>query len=312
MRLHPKNEDNKCWFHSTLHLLASIPNYFTSLPSDLNELELLLYESVRVILRNEIENEHVLRAFYEFIKNYNIHQEKEYDKTEIVTFLQYLISRSPHLKRLLEFEFPNLLECSRCKASRVVETDDKYYDCLHLHLPRYSSTSVSLIDLVDHETKYQLIDDEVFCEKCGQKTETWQKKSRRANPSLLLLVIGRIKITNTDCLKLKSPPKKKRKTTASFQIKNKKKKKQNLILLRNKINFPITNIKFEQFSKIYDVLATIHGGSPGKNGHFWCISRGPKGWIDNDDLKDVAIETEAPGTEDSTVCLILLGARGNS
>lgn len=265
---------------------------------------------MRVILWNDNENEHILRTFYEVIKDYNIHQEKEYDKTEIATFIQYLISESPHLKRIFEFEFPNLLECDRCRTNRVIETDDKYYDCLHLYFPRDSRASVSLIDLVNHETKRQLIDDRVFCEKCGENTYTWQ--SRRANPNLLLLVIGRIKITNTNYFKVKSQPKKKRKNTASSQLKKKKKIKQNLTLLRNKINFPQSNIKFEGFSKSYDVLATIHGGSPGKSGHFWCISRGPKGWIDNDDTKDVAIETEAPGTEDSTVSLVLLGARGNS
>ncbi len=206
------------------------------------------------------------------------------------------------------FEFPNVLECSNCGTTRTILNNDQYFFCLNLRLPQNRSLPVSLKDLMELETQKQLLSDGARCESCSPNVDVPTYQSRSANPPLLLLIIERIKVTNLT--KKKDPTKKRRKAKATES--GKKRRKPKLSLQRHKINFATSNLKFNRFPRTYNVVSTIHGGLPGEEGHFWCLSRGSRGWENHDDLQDSVSEAKAPGTEDTSVCVILLAARGNA
>lgn len=270
-------------------------------------MERLLLRSITVIIRNDADNSESLRLLFELIKDYHLGT-KGSKNTEVASFIQFLINESPLLKNMFLFEFPNVLECSICGTTRTILNNDQYFFCLNLRLPQNRSLPVSLNDLVEQETQKQLLTDGARCINCSPKVDvpTWQ--SRSANPPLLLLIIERIRVTN---LKKKKDPNKKRRRTQTSESR-KKRQKPKLSLLRHKINFSTSNLKFNGFPRTYNVVATIHGGLPGEEGHFWCLSRGSRGWENHDDMKDAVSEAEAPGIQDTSVCVILLAARGNA
>lgn len=259
-----------------------------------------------MIIQNDTSNSETIRSLFELVKDYHL-ETKDSKNTEVVSFIQYLINESPLLKKIFLFEFPNVLECANCGTTRTILNHDQFFFCLNLRLPQNKSLPVSLKDLVEQETQKQSLADGARCERCSPKVDVPTFQSRSANPPLLLLVIERIKVTNLIKKKVQT---KKRKQAKAHES-GKKRRKPKLFLLRHKINFPTSDLKFHGFPRTYNVVATIHGGLPGEEGHFWCISRGPRGWENNNDIQESVSEAKAPGRDDASVCVILLAARGN-
>ena len=177
-----RNTLNKCWYHSSLHLLTASPLIqilCSSVPIHLNSFERSMCLALQSILNNQSYD--AINDFFLLIRDFN-GRNNRYGQAAVPDFLDYVCDNSPNISEVLTCTWQNILQCSRCKWVSTISCQDV---SLKLY-PSFEAHHLLLSDLVCSTSNITLSTDvSVFCGHCNVKTP--HTSSREYNPDISLL-----------------------------------------------------------------------------------------------------------------------------
>ena len=265
-----RNSLNKCWFHSTLHLLTNIPSLRASCSSkNVGHFEKSFLAALSAIFSTRQAN--VVNSFFHLVKDFS-GVNNRYGQVAVPDFIEYLCSKSPILSSVTKFTFLSKLTCSNCKWISERKCNDY---SLKLHLD--GKAHVSLIDLVNLNSNAVLSGvDAVFCGHC--KVKTSQKQARDYdNPDLLMLEIVRVTKLKNNWIKNSAP-----------------------------LSFDSKNLQLPGFLRPYRVVGSCHHRGSLEGGHWITKILTKRGWFEMDDLQRKCRKISSPGVNDESVSILLL------
>jgi hypothetical protein len=108
-----RNSLNKCWFHSTLHLLTNIPS-LRALCSSKNAgyFEKRFLAALMAIFSTRRAD--VVNSFFHLVKDFS-GVNNRYGQVAVPDFIEYLCAKSPIVSSVAKFTFLSKLTCSNCK-----------------------------------------------------------------------------------------------------------------------------------------------------------------------------------------------------
>ena len=268
-----RNSLNKCWFHSSLHLLSTIPKLRTwclSSRQGLSLFEKRFLGAIQAIFKTKKPAD--VHRFFDLVKDFD-GVNRRYGQVAVPDFIEFLCNQSVNLSPMVKFTLTTQLQCSKCNWVSQRSSTDVF---LKLYLPRGGHT-FTLADLVEYNSNVVLTDsDAVFCGHCNIKTS--HSLSRKYNPDLFLVEVVRA-------------------TESS----------RNTWLKSNAcINFSATSLKLPGFSRSYRVISTCHHRGSVNGGHWLTKIATNTGWYELDDLRSKNSPTIPPGFNDDSVTVILL------
>ena len=274
------NSLNKCWFHSTLHLLTNVP--------DLRSCSLRLsnisgtFDTTFVHALLSIFNTHrpsLVHSFFQLVKDFN-GRNNRYGQIAVPDFLDYLCTQSSVVSQAITIKFVTRLQCSKCRwISDKLVTDSSFK--LYLHDNR---VHFSLQDLINSNSNSVLEGREsVLCGNCNNvRTPHTSVLHWELCPNVLVIEIVRVTNQHGGW----------RKNAAG-------------------ISFSLSNLSLPGFSKKYRVVATCHHSGSLMGGHWFTKELTEEGWYELNDLKKGNLLTDPPGHNDVSVVLLLLIAEVN-
>jgi len=127
------NTLNKCWFHAGLHFLSAIPalRSLCSSPIGVNSFEKRFLSAVKAIILTRQPAD--VASFFPLVNGFSGGQNR-FGQKAVPDFFEYLFTRSPNLKSMVNFSFSSQLKCSKCNWVLERLCHDV---SLKLHIPWY-------------------------------------------------------------------------------------------------------------------------------------------------------------------------------
>jgi len=200
-----------------------------------------------------------------------------YGQIAVPDFLEFLAGSLSSYFNQIRFQLSTKLQCLQCKWVSYTNTQDVLFK---IYIPSGSKNHYTLSELFDYNTSAVLSGRSTLCGKCCRKTE--QQINLEHDSDIIVLEIIRVSPN------LRSPGWKK--STVS-------------------ISFPLFGFSVPGTTRKYRIIATCHHRGGLSYGHWTTKLATARGdWYECDDLRPGNRITQAPGTYDSSVVILLLVA----
>ena len=180
------NSLNKCWYHSSLQLLTTIPAIRQYLQA--GESKSPFYAGFKDAIHAiaNVQNAFPVGAFFKLVKDFSGINNR-YGQIAVPDFLEYLATQLPDVFKLARSVTNTKLQCLRCNWVSYSTSEDML---LKLYIPPETTKRISLTELFTYNFITTLPERSVHCGKCLRKTS--QKSSKELFSDLVCLELIRV------------------------------------------------------------------------------------------------------------------------
>ena len=266
-----RNALNKCWFHSTLQVLNTLP---LLLNSERKRDSVMATQFLAALTAIRERGSSATVANFLLVMDFK-GANNRYGQIAVPDFMEFLALQLPSVFQPVLASVSTRLQCSKCKWISYSSSRDML---LKVYIPPGDKKSVSLGELLEYNSSFS--SSSVNCGRCGIKTR--QVSTRESCSDIMCLEIIRVTQNHLS---------------------------RGLQWSKNcmPISFPTMGITIPGSEHKYRIIGTCHHQGSLRYGHWFTrVITTSNVWYELDDLRGYNIRTVPPGNLDSTVVILIL------